>query len=72
MENKIKSTELFGVWITDADGSNGRWMSDSNNEKDRWETYSFFEAVCAAGKRKHIYNLHYDVRKIIGPNSIFT
>ena len=65
----MEQTEEYGIWITDADGSNGRWMSDSSAGKDQW-TGSQDEADYAVSIRQDIYrNVNYEVRLCPKPNA---
>lgn len=45
MESQKEETTVYGVWITDADGGNGRWMT--NGYPEIYETTSELDATMA-------------------------
>jgi len=64
-----KTNEEYGIWITDADGANGRWMSDTAAGKDQW-TGSHAEACHAISLRENIYRqVKYEARPCQKPNA---
>lgn len=60
----MKQEKLYGVWITDLNGNNGRWMSDTNNNLSIWTTTSQTEAICACQSRSGYWNRNYEVKEV--------
>lgn len=58
----VSSERLFGVWITDTTGNNGRWMTDIDHELKEWAG-SWADANQFANERHHVYpDLRYEPR----------